>query len=159
LIVEINIYKLASWVGKRGFHRGYDMETSSEQLEIQGVPAYVASWSAASIPGFVPAVLDRWQRNYGKLPGRFIMVMCPKVEVNAVGGLPAGVIQRTNPRLRLQHFTGCHKPYLVLFYAGDDAEEWRRAVQGLLSWSEAYVAESRDGMMQLRFVEAVEELD
>ena len=64
------------------------MQASTEQLEIEGVPPYVASWSAAAIPGFVPAVLDRWQRNYGKLPARFIMVLCPKVEVNAIGGLP-----------------------------------------------------------------------
>jgi len=135
------------------------MKTSPEQLEIQGVPPYVASWSAANIPGFVPAVLDRWQRNYGKLPARFTMVMCPKVEVNAIGGLPAGVVQRTNPRLRMQHFTGCHKPYLVLFHAGEDAEKWRSEVQGLLSWSEGYAAESVDGVMRLRFVDAVEELD
>ncbi len=135
------------------------MKTSPEQLEIQGVPSYVASWSVASIPGFVPAVLDRWQRNYGELPARFTMVMCPKVEVNAVGGLPAGVVQRTNPRLRMQHFTGCHKPYLVLFHAGEDAEEWRRAVQGLLAWSEGYAAESVDGVTRLRFVAAVEERD
>lgn len=135
------------------------MKTSPEQLEIQGVPAYVASWSAASIPGFVPAVLDRWRRNYGKLPDRFTMVMCPKVEVNAIGGLPAGVVQRTNPRLRMQHFTGCHKPYLVLFHAGENAEEWRNEVQGLLSWSEGYAAESVDGVTRLRFIEAVEELD
>jgi hypothetical protein len=135
------------------------MQASPERLEIQGVPPYVASWSAAAIPGFVPAVLDRWQRNYGKLPARFIMVLCPKVEVNAIGGLPAGVVQRTNARLRMQHFTGCHKPYVVLFHAGEDAEEWRGEVQGLLPWSEGYTAESVDGVTRLRFVDAVEELD
>ena len=135
------------------------MQTSPEQLEVQGVPPYVASWSAAILPGFVPAVLDRWRRNYGKLPAQFIMVLCPKVEVNAMGGLPAGVIQRTNPRLRMQHFTGCHKPYLVLFHCGEDAEEWRSEVQGLLPWSEGYAAEYVDGLTRLRFVEAVEDLD
>lgn len=133
------------------------MSSSPEQFEIQGVPPYVASWSAASIPGFIPAVLDRWQRNFGELPARFTLVMCPKVEINAVGGLPAGVMRRTNPRLRMQHFTGCHKPYLVLFHAGEGAEEWRREVQGLLAWSEGYAAESVDGVTRLRFVDAVEE--
>jgi len=135
------------------------MKTRPEQLEIHGVPPYVASWSAASIPGFVPAVLDRWQRNHGELPPRFIMVLCPLVEVNSIGGLPAGVRERTNPRLRLQHFTGCHKPYIVFFHAGEDAEEWRREVQDLLSWSEGYAVESVDGLTRLRFVDAVEELD
>ena len=135
------------------------MKTRPDQLEIQGVPPYVASWSAASIPGFVPAVLDRWRRNHGELPARFTMVMCPKVEVNAVGGLPAGVVQRTNPRLRMQHFTGCHKPYVVLFHAGEDAEQWRSEVQQLLSWSEGYAAESVDGLTTLQFIEAVEERD
>ena len=133
------------------------MNTRPEALQIQGVPPYVASWSAASIPGFVPAVLERWRRNQGELPDRFIIVMCPKVEVNAVGGLPAGVVRCTNPRLRMQHFTGCHKPYLVLFHVGEDAEAWRSEVQGQLSWSEAYAAESVNGVTTLRFVEAVEE--
>jgi hypothetical protein len=135
------------------------MQTSPEVLGVQGVPPYVASWSAAIIPGFVPAVLDRWQRNYGKLPAQFIMVLCPKVEVNAMGGLPAGVLHRTNPRLRMQHFTGCNKPYLVLFHCGEDAEEWRSEVQGLLPWSEGYAAESVEGVTLLRFVGAVEDLD
>jgi len=126
---------------------------------MQTGPEQVASWSAAILPGFLPAVLDRSRRNFGKLPARFIMVLCPKVEVNAMGCLPAGVIQRTNPRLRMQHFTGCHKPYLVLLYAGDDAEEWRSEVQGLLPWSEGYAAESVNGVTRMRFVEAVEDLD
>jgi len=135
------------------------MKTGPGELEIEGVPPYVASWSAAGIPGFVPAVLERWRRNHGELPARFTLVMCPKVEINAVGGLPAGVVQRTNPRLRMQHFTGCHKPYLVLFHAGEDAEAWRSEVQGLLSWSEGYAVESGNGVTRLRFVEAVEEID
>lgn len=135
------------------------MKTRPDQLEIHGVPPYVASWSAASIPGFVPAVLDRWQRNYGALPARFTLVFCPQVEVNAVGGLPAGVRERTNARQRLQHFTGCHKPYLVLFHAGADAEGWRREVQEQLAWSEGYAVESAGGVTRLRFVDAVEERD
>ena len=97
----------------------------AEQLEIEGLPPYVESWSAARIPGFIPAVLDRWRHNSGELPTRFVMVVCPQVEIDARGGLPDRVRELTNPRLRFLHFTGCHKPYVVLLYAGDDAEAWR----------------------------------
>lgn len=135
------------------------MKISPEQLEIQGIPPYVASWSAARIPGFVPAVLERWLRNDGELPARFTMVLCPLVEINAIGGLPAGVRERTNPRLRFRHFTGCHKPYVVLFHAGEDGEQWRSEVQRQLAWSEGYAAESAGGVTRLRFVDAVEERD
>lgn len=135
------------------------MEPVTEQLEIEGIPPYVASWSAASIPGFIPAVLNRWQYNCGELPDRFVMVVCPQVEINAKGGLPDRVRELSNPRLRFLHFTGCHKPYVVLLYTGDDAEEWRTEVQRLLSWSEGYQANLMAGITRLKFIEAVEETD
>lgn len=135
------------------------MEPVAEQLEIEGIPPYVESWSAASIPGFIPAVLGRWRHNCGALPPRFVMVVCPQVEINARGGLPDRVRELTNPRLRFLHFTGCHKPYVVLLYTGDDAEEWRVEVQRLLSWSEGYQAELTAGMTRLKFIEAIEERD
>lgn len=135
------------------------MEPVAEQLEIEGIPPYVESWSAASIPGFIPTVLDRWRHNGSGLPTRFVMVVCPQVEVNARGGLPDRVVELTNPRLRFLHFTGCHKPYVVLLYSGDDAEEWRAEVQQLLSWSEGYQAELTAGMTRLKFIEAIEERD
>ena len=99
------------------------MEPVTEQLEIEGIPPYVKGWSAASIPGFIPAVLDRWRRNCDELPTRFVMVICPQVEINAIGGLPDRVRELTNPRLRFLHFTGCHKPFVVLLYVDDDAEQ------------------------------------
>jgi hypothetical protein len=135
------------------------MEPVVEQLEIDGIPPYVESWSAASIPGFIPAVLDRWRRNCDELPTRFVMVVCPQVEVNAMGGLPDRVRNLTNPRLRFLHFTGCHKPFVVLLYIGDDAEQWRAKVQRLLSWSESYQAELTAGITRLKFIEAIEECD
>ena len=135
------------------------MKPGTEQLEIEGIPPYVQSWSAAGIPGFIPAVLDRWRHNCGELPTRFIMVVCPQVEINARGGLPDRVRELTNPRLRFLHFTGCHKPYVVLLYTGDNAEEWRAEVQPLLSWSEGYQAKLMAGMTRLKFIEAIEERD
>jgi hypothetical protein len=135
------------------------MNTATDLLEIHGVPANIASWSAAGIPGFVSAVLDRWRRNSGKLPTRFAMVLCPQTEIDDMGGLPARVIELTSPRLRFQHFTGCHRPYVILFHSAGDAEAWRREIQGLLSWSESYQADLGDGVVRLQFVDAVEERD
>ena len=133
------------------------MEPITERLEIEGIPPYVQSWSAAALPGLIPAVLDRWRHSCGELPNRFVMVICPQVEINARGGLPNRVRELTNPRLRFLHFTGCHKPYVVLLYAGGDAEEWRAEVQPLLSWSEGYQAELVTGVTRLNFIEAIEE--
>ena len=135
------------------------MKTVTDQLDIQGLPPYVASWSCAGIPGFVPAVLERWQRNYGNLPPRFVMVLCPKVEVDAMGGLPHRVRVLTDARQRLQHFTGCHKPYVVLFNQDQDTETWREQVQQQLPWSEAYNAEIAHGRIHLEFIDAREDLD
>lgn len=135
------------------------MKAVAEQLEIEGIPPYVESWSAAGIPGFIPAVLNRWRDNVGNLPTRFVMVLCPQVEIDARGGLPDRVRELTNPRLRFLHFTGCHKPYVVFLYSGDDAEEWRTQVQRLLSWSEGYQAELMAGITRLKFIDAVEEPD
>lgn len=135
------------------------MNTSTDQLQIDGLPAYVASWSAASIPGFVTAVLDRWRRSGAELPPRFAMVLCPQVEINAMGGLPLRVRELTNPRLRFQHFTGCNKPYVVLIHTGDDAEAWRRQILDQLAWSEGYQAEVTGRVTRLHFVDAVEERD
>lgn len=135
------------------------MEAIPEKLEIEGTPAYVESWSAARIPGFIPAVLARWRRNSGGLPSRFVMVVCPEVEINARGGLPDRVRELTNPRQRFLHFTGCSKPYVVLLFSGDDAEAWRAEVQQLLAWSEGYEAELTPEMTRLKFIEAIEECD
>jgi hypothetical protein len=130
------------------------------QVRIEGVPDYVASWSAAKIPGFVAGVIKRWRREHGQLlPRQFTMVICPQVEVNGIGGLPAGVVELTDPRLRCRHFTGCTKPYLVLFLTGDDADDRRAKVQSLLPWSEGYAVELENNEAVLRFVDASEELE
>lgn len=133
------------------------MQSIPQPLEILGLPTYVGSWSVVGIPGFILAALNRWQRNHGRLPARFLLVACPQVEIHAVGGLPARVRELTNPRLRFLHFTTCHKPYLVILLPGEDAEAHREEVQKLLAWSEGYQVDIMDRMTQLRFIEAVEE--
>jgi hypothetical protein len=135
------------------------MESIPEQLEITGLPPYIGSWSAVRLPGFIIKVLNRWQRNYGSLPSQFMLVACPQVEVNAVGGLPARVRELTDSRVRLLHFTGCHKPYLIILLFGDDAEARRAEIQSWLAWSEGYQVQVRDGLIHLRFIDAIEEID
>ena len=111
----------------------------------------------AKIPGFVIAVLKRWQRSHGELPNRFFLVMCPQVEINAMGGLPARVYELTDPRLRCRHFTGCHKPYFVVIFIGEDAGQRRAEVQHLLSWSESYEVEITNETVKLSFSDATED--
>jgi hypothetical protein len=135
------------------------MGSVMNKLEITGLPPNVGSWSAIGIPGFVSGVLNRWQRDQGRLPARFVLVACPKVEINANGGLPSRVRELTNPRQRLQHFTGCHKPYLVIFLEGEDADARRDEIQKWLSWSEGYEVQYTDWSPRLRFIEAIEERD
>jgi len=133
------------------------VETLPDRIEVNGLPPYVEAWSAAKIANFVPAVLARWQRARGKLPSSFFMLMCPQVEVNAVGGLPPRVIELTDPRLRCLHFTGCHKPYFVVFFTGEDADQRRAEVQELLSWSESYQVDFDSDGVRLDFIDAVED--
>ena len=133
------------------------MNSVSNQLEISGLPPYIGSWSVVGLPGFACSVLNRWQRNHGTLPSQFVLVACPLVEVNAIGGLPSRVKELTDARVRLQHFTGCHKPYLVILLLGEDAENRRQEIQNLLSWSEGYQVESSNGQTRLQFIDAIEE--
>jgi len=129
----------------------------TQQIEIANVPPYVESWSVAKIPRFVSAVLARWQRNYGELPSRFYAVMCPQVEVNAVGGLPSRLIELTDARLRCRHFTGCHRPYFVAFFIGDDARQRLAEAQQWLAWSESYRVDIGPQSTTLEFVDATED--
>lgn len=61
--------------------------------------------------------------------------------------------------MRIQLFTGCHKPYLVILLLGEDAEVRREEIQKLLPWSEGYHVNFIDGMTRLQFIEAIEEND
>ncbi len=133
------------------------MAAIPDKVEISGIPSHVESWCVAKIEGFVTAVLARWQREYGQLPTRFQMALCPQVEINAMGGLPPQVHELTDPRLTCRHFTGCHKPYVVVLFTGDQANSRRRQVQEFLSWSEGYEVETTDDAIRLRFVGYTEE--
>lgn len=129
----------------------------TQRIEIANVPPYVESWSVAKIPRFVSAVLARWQRNYGELPSQFYAVMSPQVEVNAVGGLPSRVIELTDARVRCRHFTGCHRPYFVAFFIGDDARQRLAEAQQWLAWSESYRVDIGRQATRLEFVDATED--
>jgi hypothetical protein len=125
-------------------------------LQVSGLPEHVATWAVARIPGFVQAVLARWEREHGRLPRQFSMVMCPQAELTALGGLPAELHALTDPRLRCHHFTGCHRPYLVVLFTGDEAETRRAAVLALLPWSEGYAVTLDDDRVSLSFAGANE---
>lgn len=129
------------------------------EVEVKGLPAHVAAWSVSHIPGFVLAVLQRWEREYARLPDAFSILMCPQTELNAMGGLPEGVHALTDPRLRCAHFTGCHRPYLVVLFTGEDAEPRRAEAQTLLPWSEGYRVRVVGDRAELEFADAREGLD
>ncbi len=135
------------------------MSLLPQTVKVTGVPPHVGSWSVAQIPGFVPAVLGRWQREHGELPRHFSLVMCPQVEVNARGGLPPEVTELTDPRLRCRHFTGCHRPYLVILFTGPEAEAQRTRVLPLLAWCEAYQVCIEQNTIHLHFAGATEDTE
>ena len=135
------------------------MKSMPAQFEIAELPPYVRSWSAVSLPNFVLSAMDRWQRNFGDLPPKFTLVACPQMEISAMGGLPSRVVELTHPRMRIKHFTGCNKLYLIILLAGEDADERRDEIQKLLPWSEGYSAEFNEAMLRLQFIDAVEECE
>jgi hypothetical protein len=130
-----------------------------DRLDLAGVPVHVQSWNVAKIPGFVFAVLSRWQRAHGDLPERFYLTMCPQVEINTLGGLPTRVIELTDPRLTCRHFTGCNKPYFVVIFTGEDARTCQHEVQELLPWSESYEVQITASALRLTFAGASEDLE
>jgi hypothetical protein len=134
------------------------MQPLPSQVEIADLPEHVQSWSAARIAGFVPGVLDRWQREFGALPRTFHMLLCPQVEVNMRGGLPPDMHALTDARLTCHHFTGCHKPYLVALFQGKDSVDRCRRALTLLAWSEGYAVEITASAIRLRLVDYTEDL-
>lgn len=135
------------------------MHLLPSELELIGVPAHVQSWTVGKIPGFVPAILSRWQGAHGDIPDRFFLTMCPLAEINARGGVPARVVELTDPKLTCRHFTGCSKPYFAVIFAGESAATRQREVQELLPWSESYETEITPTRIRLTFIGATEELE
>ncbi|MGD2082470.1 MAG: hypothetical protein PVF91_05865 [Chromatiales bacterium] len=129
-----------------------------DRVEIEGAPDYVGAWSAAAIPGFVPTVLRRWQREYGRLPDPLFVTLCPQVELNASGGLPGVAVELSDARLRCRQFTGCHKPYFVMFFTGADAADHQARAGEALAWSESYRLEIGPDRLRLEFRGATEAL-
>ena len=130
-----------------------------DRVEVVDVPVHVQSWNVAKIPGFVLAVLSRWQPAHGDLPEMFYLTMCPQVEINPLGGLPRRVVELTDPRLTCRHFTGCNKPYFVVIFAGEDAQTCQQEVQERLPWSESYEAQITASALRLTFSGASEDLE
>ena len=129
-----------------------------DRVQIEGAPAYVTAWSAAAIPGFVPAVLRRWQREYGELPRPLYITLCPQVEINAAGGLPDIAVELSDARMRCRQFTGCHKPYFVMFFTGAAAAEHQAQAGRALAWSESYYLDIGADRLRLEFQDATEAL-
>jgi hypothetical protein len=130
-----------------------------ERVTIEGLPDHVEAWSAAAIPGLVPAVLRRWRREYGPLPEPLFITLCPQVEINAGGGLPAVAVELSDARLRCLQFTGCHKPYFVMLFTGTDAAEDQLRAGQALAWSESYRVHRHAQRLGLEFRDATEALD
>lgn len=134
------------------------MRQIPEKVEVSGLPDYIASWSITRVDRFVPAILSRWQRELDGLPADFYLLLCPRVEVNALGGLPPEVLDLTDPRQRLTHFTGCQRPYMAMMLGGDTADQRRAKLHEQLPWSESYRVEIDEALIRLGFVDATEEL-
>jgi hypothetical protein len=115
-------------------------------------------WSVTAVDKFVVSSLQRAQREGGALPQQFRMTMCPWGERNAMGET-RGVVQAViDPRLRIVHFTGCSRPYLVVLFVGKEAARYQEVMMRCLPWSEHYDVElDGQGTISLRFVGCTEE--
>ena len=135
------------------------MELLLNKTNVHGIPVYVESWAAALVSNLVSTALMRWEREYEKLPESFYMLICPQVEINARGGLPADIHEYIDAKLTCRQFTGCHKPYFIALFVDKSAEESCLKTQQLLAWSEAYKVNIKEGDVILHFVGCTEELD
>ena len=130
-----------------------------QSTKLVGVPGYLETWIVAKIPRFVYSVLQRWQRNQAEFPKSFYLLLCPLVEVNGLGGLPPSVKVLTDARLTCRHFTGCHRPYMVALFHGEQADPLCQQTLDQLPWSEAYQVEIEAEEIRLHFFGATEEID
>ena len=63
-----------------------------------------------------------------------------------------------DPRLRIVHFTGCSRPYLVVLFVGKEAARDQQVIMRHLPWSEHYDVEvDGEGTVLLRFLGCTEE--
>jgi hypothetical protein len=125
-------------------------------VQVEGQPP---PWSVTGVDKFLVGALQRVQREGAALPPRFYMSLCPWGERNALGGTPAPVQEILDPRLRLVHFTGCGRPYLVALFIGDDAAARQQTAMQHLPWSEHLAVTRRDEQVRARYLGCTEEVD
>ena len=115
-------------------------------------------WSVIGVDKFVTGALGRIEGGGGTLPAHFRMSCCPWGERNALGGTPEPVREIMDPRLRLVHFTGCGRPYLVVLFIGDDAAQRQQIAMQHLPWSEHFDVRINGGEAALSYLESTEDL-
>lgn len=124
-------------------------------INVQGDPP---PWSVVDVDKFVVGALKRVEDSGGDLPPRFRMSCCPWGERNALGGTPQPVQEVMDPRLRLVHFTGCGRPYLVALFIGDDAARRQDTAREHLPWSEHFDVSIQGDVAALRYLDCTEDL-
>ncbi|MCB1875204.1 MAG: hypothetical protein KDH88_04440 [Chromatiales bacterium] len=125
-------------------------------FEIVGTPP---PWSVTLVDKFVVGALERVVDQGGELPERFRISFFPWGEHNAMGGTPEEVREVMDPRLRLVHFTGCGRPYLVVIFIGEKAENDQAVARCQLPWSEHFLGMREGGKLTLEFLGETEELE
>lgn len=126
------------------------------RFEIIGTPP---PWSVTLVDKFVTGALGRIVDQGGRLPTEFRISFFPWGEHNAMGGTPEAVREIMDPRLRLVHFTGCGRPYLVVVFIGDKAAGDQEIARCQLPWSEHYRAQDGGDQLTLEFIGETEELE
>jgi hypothetical protein len=129
--------------------------TNVDSYRVQGNPP---PWTVSNVNRFIVDALGRIERNGGPLPPRFRLSLCPWGERNSLGGTPPPVQDVTHPRLRLVHFTGCGRPYLVALFQGEDAEQRQRIAMQHLPWSEHFVVDIQARCASLEYLDCTEDL-
>jgi hypothetical protein len=132
------------------------MNNPIERCRIEGT---VPPWSVTSVHNFVVGALNRAQRDAWALPGQFRLSICPWGERNILGGTPTQVQEVINPRLRLVHFTGCGRPYLLILFVGEDAAAHQQIAMQYLPWSEHFSVTCHDNEAALDYHGSTEEIN
>jgi hypothetical protein len=122
------------------------------------VQGEVPPWTVTGVTGFIVGALGRIEGTGGPLPPHFRLSVCPWGERNSLGGTPAPVREVTHPRLRLVHFTGCGRPYLVALFQGEGAASRQQVAMRHLPWSEHFSVDVEAGNAALTYLDCTEDL-
>jgi hypothetical protein len=115
-------------------------------------------WTVTGVNRFLVGALERIASLGTPLPERFRLSVCPWGERNQLGGTPAPVQAVTDPRLRLVHFTGCGRPYLLALFQGDDAGARQDIAMRHLPWSEHFTVTLAGDQAELTYLDCTEAL-